>query len=386
MNSSGGGNWVVAIDAGGTSTNAMLCSRSGEELATTVGESFNLRNKRVEALRHTVVNIVNNLFGDAQVMGRIPSMISIGAAGAGREQERKFIKDTIKARYPQSAVLVHHDAFIAHYGAFGGGEGVVVTSGTGSIAFGKNSIGGEARSGGWGWMLGDEGSGWWIGRESIRAALAHWEGSGPKTEITGLLKERFKVSSIYKVIPEIYSSDFRREDIADLSEHINKLARDGDQVAKKIMSKAGMEMGRMAVSTARTLKIPPEKLYVALLGSVGTKGGTLIENGVKECLKNYNLEDESVGLENIPDQLEENPDQLSLNGIESKNVEEGEGEDLPIPEQSYNPTFGRTIREFPPKDLRVDIGKGPGLIKPMESALWGAARWGIDTLNRKAFL
>jgi|GEM_PF-729804 len=380
--STGGGNWIVAIDAGGTSSKAILLSRSGEELAFTTGDGFNLRNRSVDVLRQNVVSMINTLFADGQVMGRIPSAIAVGAAGAGRKQERRFIHDTIKAQYPTSTILVHHDAFIAHYGAFGGGPGVVVTAGTGSIAFGKNSSGVEARSGGWGWMLGDEGSGWWIGREAIRAAMSEWEGSGPATEITSLIKEEFKVTTTYKIIPEIYAGDFKRERISKLSERVFDLAKSGDEVSLEIMVRAGRELGLLAVRTARSLKLEPHDFYVALLGSVATNGGEYIEIGVKEYLKNYTIDKPFK----IPERTLYDPDQLSL--IDDK-TEGKEDPDEEIEENDnaieYNQVKNR-IPVFPPTDLRIDHGKGPGIIKPMENALWGAARWAIEEMNKKMFI
>ena len=95
----------------------------------------------------------------------------------------------------KARVLVVNDALVALEAGAPGEPGVVIISGTGSIAYGRNAAGEAARSGGWGYVLGDEGSGYWIGRAALRAVLREADERGPKTALTPLLLEHFGVAA-----------------------------------------------------------------------------------------------------------------------------------------------------------------------------------------------
>jgi len=352
-----GSHWVVGIDAGATSTKGILVNLKGEELASQQGSAFNLRFQKVSEFEETVFNLVHELISTAHLGGHAPGAIGIGVAGAGRERDQTMLRDAIAHRFPQSHVVLNHDAWIAHYGAFSGRSGILVTAGTGSIAFGRNEAGEEARAGGWGWMLGDEGSGWWIGREAIRAALAEWEGSGPATKITDLILEAFELSDIYDVIPEIYHEKIARRDIISLAKPVGELAKAGDEIAIDIYHRAGLALGRMAVTTARSLDIGPEELRVSMLGSIAVGDWDLVAEGVHQIL------DEYASTEGEPD------------STPVEQAEEETEEKYPVP----------PMPEFPPKDLTINEEKGPLLIQPEMSAVRGAAQWAIDIFNERLF-
>ncbi|HEB85025.1 MAG TPA: hypothetical protein ENI92_08515, partial [Bacteroidetes bacterium] len=155
---------IFAIDAGGTATQALLGNLRGETFALVEGPAFNARQMDRDRFRRLIVKLYRDGVNQADLYGKLPDIIAAGVAGAGGEEVQARLKGVIERRWPRCTVLVQHDAFIAHYGAFEGRPGVMVTAGTGSIAYGRNAEGAEARAGGWGWMLGDEGSAWWIGR------------------------------------------------------------------------------------------------------------------------------------------------------------------------------------------------------------------------------
>ncbi|HEX04603.1 MAG TPA: hypothetical protein ENH10_05520, partial [Bacteroidetes bacterium] len=204
----------------------------------------------------------------------------VGAAGVGSSEEREMVQSVLHKAFHNTHVYVHHDAYIAQYGAFGGGAGVIVTSGTGSIAYGRNADGEEARAGGWGWLLGDEGSGWWIAREAVRCALAQWEGSGPTTGITDLLIEHFQVADAYQLVPAIYSETISRDDLTTLGQQLADLAREGDEIAAGLYHRAGKELAELALRTGNKLNIATDELEVALLGGVGNGALDLLRPGM----------------------------------------------------------------------------------------------------------
>jgi len=347
------GKLIVGIDAGATATKGILLARDGRTEYTVEERGFNLRTANVLKFRDLAVGLIRELFHKADLIGHLPDAIAVGVAGAGTEEERKMLRDTLASRFPNLLVLVHHDAFIAHYGAFRGEPGVLVTSGTGSIAFGKNEQGVEARAGGWGWMLGDEGSGWWVGREALRAALAEWEGSGPKTAITPMILDALDVETAYDVVPQLYADRIHRSDIAALARDVAQLAlEEKDEVATRILHVAGRQLGNLAVRAAHVLRIPPEELTVALLGSLALGGGKLIESGVLEVLSEY--KETLAEPDAAAEQVDEDPGVVKMPA-------------------------------YPPTDLTMESSNGPRLITAQDDAVHGALLWAGDNVLKRRF-
>jgi len=271
---------VLGVDAGATKTRILLSDPDRHDVGIQSAGSFNLRQDNPKQLLAHINNAVQRLIPPKDRIEIGIGAIAIGAAGVGTPEERDAVRKVIQSEYRLSHVYVQHDAFIAHHGAFEGEAGVMVTAGTGSIAYGRNDDGDETRAGGWGWLLGDEGSGWWIAREAVRAALAQWEGSGPETRISELLTDTFQVDEAYDLIPNIYADNIKRPDLVALVEKLADVARDGDNVASNLFILAGGEIAELAMNCAKRLNILSGQLKVALLGGVATGATDLIAPGI----------------------------------------------------------------------------------------------------------
>ena len=116
-----------------------------------------------------------------------PAAICLGIAGVDRPDDARVVREIMKRIGYKAKVLVVNDALVALEAGAPDQPGVVVIAGTGSIAYGRNEQNQAARAGGWGYMLGDEGSGYWIGRAALRAVLREADRRGPATQLTGLL-------------------------------------------------------------------------------------------------------------------------------------------------------------------------------------------------------
>ncbi len=366
---------IFAIDAGGTATQALLGNLRGETFALVEGPAFNARQMDRDRFRRLIVQLYRDGVNQADLYGKLPDIIAAGVAGAGGEEVQARLKGVIERRWPRCTVLVQHDAFIAHYGAFEGRPGVMVTAGTGSIAYGRNAEGAEARAGGWGWMLGDEGSAWWIGREALRAVLAAEGGAGPETRLTELVMDHFRLEEIMDLLDEVYQPRFDRGKITVLAPEVTRLAEEGDRVAADLLRSAGRELGTLAVRAASALRIPADTLEVALQGGVVEGAGEWIRGGVIEVLESYRIEGESGGGE--PGEVEaEHPADAGSAGTGETGGEERE---------SAAPDTIPDMPQFPLKHLRPIPERGPRLVKPCEDAVHGAARWARDHLLRSRF-
>jgi glucosamine kinase len=139
--------------------------------------------------------------------------------------------------------LVVNDVVAAWATATGAGPGVAVISGTGSNVFGVGPHGRGWRAGGWGHLLGDEGSGYWLGIESIKAALRDREASGPATAISDAAVEFFGAASVEALASSVYSKPLTKGQIAAFAAETSRLAQEGDAVARGLYERGAAELG-----------------------------------------------------------------------------------------------------------------------------------------------
>lgn len=166
------------------------------------------------------------------------------------------------------------DAFVTLTGATAGRPGVVVISGTGSIAFGVNSQGKRARAGGWGHVLGDEGSGYDIARRGLIAALRDFDGRGPRTSLRERLTGELYLSSIEEVIPLLYSGQLSQRNLAALYPLVVSAAEEEDPVAVGLLEEAAEELSCAASAVLRGLD-EPVALPVVMWGGAFQNGPRL---------------------------------------------------------------------------------------------------------------
>ena len=142
-------------------------------------------------------------------------------------------------------MLVTDDATIALDGALAGEPGIVVIAGTGSIAFGRNAQGRTARAGGWGYLFGDEGGGFWIVREAMRAALRWEEGWGSPTALRAMFLDATGTRNMNDLMHRCYTPEFPRQRVAGLALRVNYAAEKGDPTAREILAEAARELARL---------------------------------------------------------------------------------------------------------------------------------------------
>jgi N-acetylglucosamine kinase-like BadF-type ATPase len=145
---------------------------------------------------------------------------------------------------------------------------VVIISGTGSICYGRNARDEGARAGGWGHVLGDEGSGYWIGRAALRAVLREADRRGPRTKLTPLLLQHFGVDEAQKLIHEVYQNSLRPASIGSLARSVQAASAEGDQAAQGILRGAADELESAGVSIAMRLGLGTDRFPFILAGGI----------------------------------------------------------------------------------------------------------------------
>jgi len=274
--------YVIGVDGGGTKTELVLIDLSGNVVGKERVGSTNYQAIGAEKLRDELLEGFSALTNATNVAIDRIDHIFLGLAGAGREKDQEEIKALFDDTVFSSKITVNSDAIIALAGAFGTTEGIIIIAGTGSICFGSNDEGKIVRSGGWGYLLGDEGSGYYIGREAIMASLKDLDGRGEKTKLKEKLVERFDIDRIDKIIPLIYQNKIDRVEIANIAPLVFELANQGDLVSNEIIRKTGLEMGLLAKAVANQLGLSGEEIQLALIGSIFKQKDLLINSISKE--------------------------------------------------------------------------------------------------------
>lgn len=256
---------VLGIDAGGTKTVALLADGDGNIVGEGRAGAANLQTEgelEVEKILHTVIERAT----DGR---RVPvAAVCLGMAGVDRDDDARIIRDVMRRLGFRSKTLIVNDALIALVAGAGSSPGVVVVSGTGSIAYGVNHHGLAARAGGWGPTLGDEGSGYWIGRRALAAVMRDVDGRGPRTDLTPLVLRHFNLAKPELLVGEIYHQPQGRRAVAALGSVVDRARTGGDPVAIDIMTHAADELALAASSVISRLDMRGEQFSVLLAGGM----------------------------------------------------------------------------------------------------------------------
>ena len=244
---------VLGVDGGGSGTRCVIASLSGHILARGSGGPSNPLTAGLDGAAEAIQAAVEEASRRCGINSFIASVM--GLAGT----ERASTIESLVARLPLhdlGDLSIIGDAQVALAGATGCSPGVVVISGTGSIAYGENDAGETARAGGW--RLGDEGSGYDIGHRALIAALKDHDGRGPATLLTETIRGALNLGDLDELVDLTYRGNMGSEEVAALAGLVGDAAGEGDNVALRILEGAGVELG-VAAS--------------AVIGGLGLTGG-----------------------------------------------------------------------------------------------------------------
>ena len=268
--------FIIGIDGGGTKTAAVLMDKSGIIQAHIVGKSSNFQVTGKETFQQTIQNVVHSLLKKSNMSTQNVDHLYMGLSGAGRFSDRQAIHSIISPLGLAQKITVDTDAAAAIAGAFAGEPGIILISGTGSICFGKSRNGTLYRAGGWGYLLGDEGSGYYIGQQAIMAALKNYDGQGQDTSLLKVIEHKFNLDHIDLIIPPIYSGKIDRSEISGLAPLVFRESANGDKIAQNIIETAGKELGNLIAAIIKQMGLHHQKVTVALVGSIFNQKEILI--------------------------------------------------------------------------------------------------------------
>ncbi|GIK61761.1 MAG: hypothetical protein HND39_08945 [Ignavibacteriota bacterium] len=284
--------YLIGIDGGGTKTDCAIADLSGKIIQQSSGKPSNFLIIGVkETVRNIFALIEENIFALEGDFSDVKQIV-IGVAGAGRDEDAKLLEKGFKDFADEEGihfkgVKVISDAHIALEGAFPDSAGCILIAGTGSILFGKDEKGVIHRVGGFGRLIGDEGSGYSIGRKALNAVSKSSDGRGEETLISELLNSKMNSGSANAIINKVYNEKL---DVASVAKIVIEAAEEGDLIAEDILDEEADEL----VLHIRSLieKFRTNILSVAFSGSLIDNENfysDLLKRKIKSTLPNVKI-------------------------------------------------------------------------------------------------
>jgi N-acetylglucosamine kinase-like BadF-type ATPase len=271
---SGNAAYVIGLDGGGTKTTAQIADLQGVVLAETQGGPSNFQIVGLEESARIVLDLIETCCHSVGCsVSEIDSVVA-GLAGAGRKEDQRRICDEVQNAAQNRGVYlrefrIESDARIALEGAFRGEPGIVLIGGTGSIAFAKDFKGKIQRVGGWGRLIGDEGGGYEIGRQGVRAVARMMDGRGGNTLISRLAASRLGWRTEVDIIRAVYTESLELSAVAPL---VLEAAEHKDRIAAGIIARAADELLEIVRTMLNKMKLKGsglrKKIPLAFVGGL----------------------------------------------------------------------------------------------------------------------
>ena len=259
--------YVCGWDGGGTKTEVLCLSPAGETLADAAFGPLNINGAAPEKVRATIQDCVDFMAAQPGGLAACAALV-IGTAGVSNHHAVELIENSVREAGYTGSLRVLGDQEIALAGAVEG-PGAVLVAGTGSICCGRNGAGQRTRSGGYGYLIDDEGSGYALGRDILKAVVRAADGRGAATSLTALVYEKLQVTEVSAVITWLYASTTGKKEIASLAPLLLTALTQEDPAALAIADHAAEELAALACAVWRKLGLQGGEL--ALLGSILTR-------------------------------------------------------------------------------------------------------------------
>jgi N-acetylglucosamine kinase-like BadF-type ATPase len=236
---------LIGIDGGGSKTSCVIGDEQGNILSFAMGTSSNIHGIPPQKVYQTLTQLIYKVMKDSKSTIHQIEAIHLCLAGADREHDQKVIKDLFNNTLYERKIKIRNDAEAALASGTWGHSGILLIAGTGSIVYVVcNETNTKMRVGGWGYLLGDEGSGFYIGQRALRAILKAYDFRGQETDLTSLVLNHFKIQQAPELL-KLYSVENFVPEIARISQIVLEAAKKEDAVAINILEDAVLELVQM---------------------------------------------------------------------------------------------------------------------------------------------
>jgi N-acetylglucosamine kinase-like BadF-type ATPase len=258
---------LVGVDAGGSSLD---CAIERDGVTTDVrGDAANVRTAGIERAAQRIAATVSDALHGAAF-----DALAVGAAGAGDSVVARALEAALRGFFPRGAIAVHDDAEIALRAAVPHGDGVVLIAGTGSIAYAR--VGENAyRAGGYGYLLGDDGSGFAIGRAVLAQMLRWYDGRAPHSELFDAIASQLQIDDAQSLLGRVYGEPNIVGGIAALAPLVLDRAGAGERTATKIVQGAAHELVELIKTLMHRALVHKRELPLVFAGGLFAENSLL---------------------------------------------------------------------------------------------------------------
>lgn len=259
----------VGIDGGATNTRVVLASETGIILGHGIAGPSNYDNIGVDTARTNIAAALRYAYAQASLAPTPAEAAFFGMAGVVSEKDRDIIRNiAVQCDVaPVTNIGIDHDIRIALAGGLAGKEGIVLIAGTGSSCYGRRNDGKNHRTG-WGYLLDDLGSGYFLGMQAMIASIQEADGRGVPTQLSRSVQERLGYEHIDDIMRILYHNHLSVTEIASLALIVLESAETGDAVALSIVQRGAEELSRMVEAVARTLQFNSDAVHITSAGGL----------------------------------------------------------------------------------------------------------------------
>ncbi|MCA0458294.1 MAG: hypothetical protein LCI00_30295 [Chloroflexi bacterium] len=260
---------ILAVDGGQSSTLAMVATTDGKIISSGFAGPSNHVDEPggPERLRGAIDKSTGEALAKISAERDAVAGICLGMTG-GADMAGEHARE----RFAGSNVQAYYDFVTALAGASLAQPGIVVIGGTGAVSYGRLADGREVKAGGWGFVMGDEGSGYDIGRHALQLATQAYDGRIEHTQLVERVPAQLGVADIWGVQQLIYSGQMERPEIARLTVSVMAGAEAGDEACQRILASAGRDLADIAIAAGRKLGVLGQPIGVYPTGGIFTAG------------------------------------------------------------------------------------------------------------------
>ena len=280
-------NYIIGLDGGGTKTKCIIAEETGKPVLETSGGPSGILSIGAEKAALNILELINSGINQLNASIENVTIILAGVAGAGRKIHADQLKSLLLGKLPEgfTNVYIESDARIALEGALAGESGAVLIAGTGSVIFGKDNSEKIHRAGGFGRVIGDEGSGYSIGVKTLRLISGMIDGRKSAGKIFERFRDIFHINNEDDLINLVHNPGF---DIASVAMFTIKSADEGINEAKEILEEESEELIKQI--KAIKIRIGPGQLKLVMVGSLLENNNCYSQLLVKKIKKIKNIE------------------------------------------------------------------------------------------------
>ncbi len=272
------GHYVIGIDGGGTKTASVILDSHGHVIGAGESGPSTFGVVPSDITQNSIAEAVSEACRSGGLPNRKFSAAFLGLGNVVSEIDRSVVRQMAADLdlAPFDKIGVDHDCRVALAGGLSGRPGIVLIAGTGTACFGMNARGDSWRSGGWGPLIDDDGSSYWLGLQAMRAAVLEFDGRGQSTLLTRFIYEKLQLEDMNELMNELYASGMTRTEIAALSPYVFEAAAQEDMVALQLIRRGCQSMADSVLAVAQKLELDHKHTELAVVGGLTNAGDMLL--------------------------------------------------------------------------------------------------------------